>query len=218
MAEKAEPAETLKPQLMRRIKNVRGYFWSVFPWPEQFYEREENLEPIASDLMVSVASIIIFVLCGAAFGYTYMFFSDPSQDTVDRIVSARTAIDGYTCRPMGPDKWYDLDWTHDECESKLRPITVDTIDWPEDADSIGDTFECPFGAKIIYRPFGDYQRRNGIAPKSAEKRTLMGTIDYPAAEALGGDCPEPEYSPADWAGPECWEFMAAKAKVINLTL
>ena len=213
MAEKAEPAETLKPQLMRRIKNVRGYFWSVFPWPEQFYEREENLEPIASDLMVSVASIIIFVLCGAAFGYTYMFFSDPSQDTVDRIVSAQTAIDGYTCRPMGPDKWYDLDWTHDECESKLRPITVDTIDWPEDADSIDDTFECPFGAKIIYRPFGDYQRRNGIAPKSAEKRTLMGTIDYPAAEALGGDCPEPQYSPMDGGSPECWEFMAAKAKV-----
>ena len=61
MAEKAEPAETLKPRLMRRIKNARGWFWSVFPWPEQFYEREEDLEPIASDLMVSLTSIIIFI-------------------------------------------------------------------------------------------------------------------------------------------------------------
>ena len=131
MAEKAEPAETLRPRLMRRIKNARGWFWSVFPWPEQFYEREEDLEPIASDLMVSITSIIIFILCAAAFGYTFVFFSDPSQDTVDRIVSAQTAIEGYTCKPMGPDKWYGLNWTHAECTEKLRPITAETIDWPE---------------------------------------------------------------------------------------
>ena len=214
MAEKAEPAETLKPRLMRRIKNVRGYFWSVFPWPEQFYEREEDLEPIASDLMVSLTSIIIFILCGAAFGYTYVFFSDPSQDTVDRIVSAQTAIDGYTCRPMGPDKWYDLNWTHAECKKKLRPLTAENIDWPEPGDCSGVPCNCPRGEKIIYRPFGDYQRRNGIAPKSAEARTLTGTIDYPAAEALNGTCPEPQYSPMDRGGwPDCRNVMAAKANV-----
>jgi len=215
MAEKAEPAETLKPRLMRRIKNVRGYFWSVFPWPEQFYEREEDLEPIASDLMVSLTSIIIFILCGAAFGYTYVFFSDPSQDTVDRIVSAQTAIDGYTCRPMGPDKWYDLNWTHAECKKKLRPLTAENIDWPEPGDCSGVPCNCPRGEKIIYRPFGDYQRRNGIAPKSAEARTLTGTIDYPAAEALNGTCPEPQYSPMDRGGwpSDCRNVMAAKANV-----
>ena len=127
---------------------------SVFPWPEQFYEREEDLEPIASDLMVSLTSIIIFILCGAAFGYTYVFFSDPSQDTVDRIVSAQTAIDGYTCRPMGPDKWYDLNWTHAECKKKLRPLTAENIDWPEPGDCSGVPCNCPRGEKIVYRPFG----------------------------------------------------------------
>ena len=80
----------------------RGYFWSVFPWPEQFFEREDDLDPIASDLMVSIASIILFALCAAAFGYTYLFFSDPSQHTLDQIVSAQTSIDGYTCKPWDP--------------------------------------------------------------------------------------------------------------------
>ena len=223
MAEKAEPAETLKPRLMRRIKNARGWFWSVFPWPEQFYEREEDLEPIASDLMVSLTSIIIFILCAAAFGYTFVFFSDSSQDTVDRIVSAQTAIEGYTCKPMGPDKWYDLNWTHAECMEKLRPITAETIDWPEPGYCgnwyggplpIFSDCNCPVGGNIVFRPFGDNQRRNGIASKSAEARTLPGTVDYPAAEELGGSCPEPAYHPSDYYnGNACMApFMGCRSK------
>ena len=204
MAEKAEPAETLKPRLMRRIKNVRGWFWSVFPWPEQFYEREEDLEPIASDLMVSISSIFIFILCGAAFGYTFVFFSDPSQDTVDRIVSAQTAMDGYTCAPMGPDKWYDLNWTYAECVGKLRPITAETIDWPEPGDCSGTPCNCPGGEKFFYRPFGEYQRRNGIASKSAEKRTLMQMVDGSADPALGPT--KSTVDDADGVGMECGYF------------
>ena len=124
--------ETLRASLSARIKKSRGYFWSVFPWPEQFFEREDDLDPIASDLMVSITSIILFALCAAAFGYTYLFFSDPSQHTLDQIVSAQTSIDGYTCKPMGPDKWYDLNWTYAECVGKVRPLTADNVVWPAD--------------------------------------------------------------------------------------
>ena len=198
--------ETLRASLSARIKKSRGYFWSVFPWPEQFFEREDDLDPIASDLMVSIASIILFALCAAAFGYTYLFFSDPSQHTLDQIVSAQTSIDGYTCKPMGPDKWYDLNWTYAECVGKVRPLTADNVVWP--ADGVCETMNsgwpptqypcnCPPGERITYNPFGDLQRRKGVAPKAAEKRTMMGVVDYPAAVALGATCPDPEFSPMD---------------------
>ena len=198
--------ETLRASLSARIKKSRGYFWSVFPWPEQFFEREDDLDPIASDLMVSITSIILFALCAAAFGYTYLFFSDPSQHTLDQIVSAQTSIDGYTCKPMGPDKWYDLNWTYAECVGKVRPLTADNVVWP--ADGVCETMNsgwpptqypcnCPPGERITYNPFGDLQRRKGVAPKAAEKRTMMGVVDYPAAVALGATCPDPEFSPMD---------------------
>ena len=193
--------ETLRASLSARIKKSRGYFWSVFPWPEQFFEREDDLDPIASDLMVSITSIILFALCAAAFGYTYLFFSDPSQHTLDQIVSAQTSIDGYTCKPMGPDKWYDLNWTYAECVGKVRPLTADNVVWPADgkcgAPPNEYTCNCPPGKRITYNPFGDLQRRKGVAPKAAEKRTMMGVVDYPAAVALGATCPDPEFSPMD---------------------
>lgn len=209
MTEPMDPKkETLRASLSARLKKSRGYFWSVFPWPEQFFEREEDLDPIASDLMVSITSIILFALCAAAFGYTYVFFSDPRQHTVDQIVSARTSIDGYTCKPMGPDKWYDLNWTYAECVDKVRPLTAENVDWPEPGtcENMSSGWppssyacNCPPGERISFRPFGDLQRRNGVAPKAAEARTAAGAVDYPAAVALGGTCPDPEFSPMDHA-------------------
>ena len=162
---------------MRRIKNARGWFWSVFPWPEQFYEREEDLEPIASDLMVSITSIIIFILCAAAFGYTFVFFSDPSQDTVDRIVSAQTAIEGYTCKPMGPDKWYGLNWTHAECTEKLRPITAETIDWPEP----GYCDIVYHGAPLPILSTATVQLA-GISSSDPSATTSAGTASHPSLQ------------------------------------
>ena len=43
MTEPMDPKkETLRASLSARLKKSRGYFWSVFPWPEQFFEREEG--------------------------------------------------------------------------------------------------------------------------------------------------------------------------------
>ena len=113
-------------------------------------------------------------------------------------------MDGYTCAPMGPDKWYDLNWTYAECVGKLRPITAETIDWPEPGDCSGTPCNCPGGEKFFYRPFGEYQRRNGIASKSAEKRTLMQMVDGSADPALGPT--KSTVDDADGVGMECGSF------------
>lgn len=163
----------------RLEKLVRG-----LPIPENFWARDEDLETIGPRSLISVALAALHALTLLAFVGAMIFYSSDAQRRQKIIISNEIAIDGYECVPLSPDPFYGLNYTYEECLTKIRPLTEANIDFSgaELASGASQTCSALSGSgtvpcnctgtkNIIFDPFGDDQRNRGIWPKLPEARS-----------------------------------------------
>ena len=99
------------------------------PVPEVFYARDERLElrsnrSRAFNAALSLNVLVLLILAGVL-----AYYSIPAQHVNDVVIGGDIVLDGYSCRPLGKDPWYRVNYTYDECREKLRTPTNDTIDF-----------------------------------------------------------------------------------------
>ena len=159
------------------------------PIPEVFWARDEDLELIGPMNLVSYGACAVYVVTALTFIGAAVFYADSSQWITETIISDEIAIAGCECTPLGPDPFYGLDWTYDQCASKVRPLTEANIDFSNAELASGASqicnvetspgsnvfvnvgCNCTGSNNVFFNPFGDEQTGRGLWPKLPNART-----------------------------------------------
>ena len=110
-----------------------------------------------------------------------------------------TAIAGYDCAPLSPDEFYGLNYTYEECLTKIVPLTESAIGFDiANAEAIAaggyltgnygnPDYNCWVRNSVYYNPFGSVQAHRGIWPKLPQARRVE--LDTYVNEVVNnGDC------------------------------
>lgn len=132
-------------------------------------------------------AVTMHTLAALAFIGSLFYYADEARWVTDTIISDSTAIAGYDCAPLSPDEFYGLNYTYEECLTKIVPLTESAIGFDiANAEAIaaggyltrtdysnGGTipYNCSGRNSVYYNPFGSVQAHRGIWPKLPESRT-----------------------------------------------
>ena len=72
-------------------------------------------------------ALTMHTLSALAFIGSLFYYADKARWVTDTIISDATAIAGYDCAPLSPDEFYGLNYTYEECLTKIVPLTESAI-------------------------------------------------------------------------------------------
>ena len=149
-------------------------------------------------------ALTMHTLAALAFIGSFFYYADKARWVTDTIISDATAIAGYDCAPLSPDEFYGLNYTYEECLTKIVPLTESAIGFDiANAEAIAaggyltgnygnPDYNCSGRNSVYYNPFGSVQAHRGIWPKLPEARRVE--LDTYVNEVVNnGDCRQFQY-------------------------
>ena len=144
-------------------------------------------------------AVTMHTLAALAFIGSLFYYADKARWVTDTIISDATAIAGYDCAPLSPDEFYGLNYTYEECLTKIVPLTESAIGFDiANAEAIAaggyltgnygnPDYNCSVRNSVYYNPFGSVQAHRGIWPKLPQARRVE--LDTYVNEVVNnGDC------------------------------